>query len=84
MEQLDKHGDNFRTASVEIEVKPEIVAKTSRVTSKAQPASKQTDKQNTGGGKKPGPKRKSKADKVTYENNDLMTIYTYFCLVRQF
>ncbi|KAI8436126.1 hypothetical protein MSG28_004226 [Choristoneura fumiferana] len=69
VEQLDKHGDSFRTASVEIEVKPEIVAKTSRVTSKTQPASKQTDKQNTGGGKKPGPKRKSKADKPERDPN---------------
>ncbi|XP_047995099.1 HMG1/2-like protein [Leguminivora glycinivorella] len=69
VERLDKHGDGFRTASVDVEVKPEVVVKTARVPSKAQPAPKQTEKQNATSAKKPGPKRKSKADKPERDPN---------------
>lgn len=63
MDRLDKHGDPFRTASMEVDVKPEIAPRT-KPSAKAPAAAKQTDKQNAGAPKKPGPKRKSKADKV--------------------
>lgn len=64
VERLDKHGDPFRTATVEVEVKPEITPRAPRAGAKTQTGAKQTDKQNASGGKKPAPKRKSKADKV--------------------
>lgn len=64
VERLDKHGDPFRTASVEVEVKPKVPVRPPRVGAKTQTQSKQVDKQNASGGKKPAPKRKSKADKV--------------------
>lgn len=61
---MDKHGDPFRTATVEVDVKPEVTARPPRAGAKAQAGAKQADKQNVAGGKKPAPKRKSKADKV--------------------
>lgn len=64
--RLDKHGDPFRSMSLEIETKPELVSKVSRPTPKAQLSAKQAEKLNASGGKKPGPKRKSKADKVIF------------------
>lgn len=65
VERLDSHGDGFRTASMEPEIKPEVGSKPSRATPKAQ-TSKQSEKLNATGGKKTGPKRKSKADKVSF------------------
>lgn len=64
VERLDRHGDQFRTASLEVDTKPEVIVRPARAGGKTQAVSKQTDKQNATGGKKPGPKRKSKADKV--------------------
>lgn len=64
MYRLDRHGDQFRTACLEVETKPEVIVRPPRAGGKTQAVSKQTDKQNAGGAKKPGPKRKSKADKV--------------------
>ncbi|XP_013199924.1 uncharacterized protein LOC106142633 [Amyelois transitella] len=68
VERLDSHGDAFRTASMEQETKPEVVSKPTRAPPKAQ-SSKQMDKQNATGGKKPGSKRKSKADKPERDPN---------------
>ncbi|XP_059048609.1 uncharacterized protein LOC131843865 [Achroia grisella] len=68
VERLDGHGDAFRTASVEAEVKPEVLTRPGRTGSKTQ-TSKPIDKQNSTGGKKPGPKRKSKADKPERDPN---------------
>ncbi|KAM3959176.1 uncharacterized protein ACR2FA_006710 [Aphomia sociella] len=68
VERLDRHGDPFRTASVEVEVKQEVVARPGRPGPKAQP-SKPADKQSSSGSKKPGPKRKSKADKPERDPN---------------
>ncbi|XP_026752292.1 uncharacterized protein LOC113512590 [Galleria mellonella] len=68
VERLDRHGDPFRTASVEVEVKPEVVSRPARPAPKTQ-SSKPADKQNSAGGKKPGPKRKSKADKPERDPN---------------
>ncbi|CAG9584838.1 unnamed protein product [Danaus chrysippus] len=69
VERLDKHGDPFRTASVEVEVKPKVPVRPPRVGAKTQTQSKQVDKQNASGGKKPAPKRKSKADKPERDPN---------------
>ncbi|XP_045448436.1 HMG1/2-like protein [Melitaea cinxia] len=68
IERLDKHGDPFRTASFEVEVKPEVTARAPRAGAKTQTAAKQVDKQNTGA-KKPATKRKSKADKPERDPN---------------
>lgn len=70
IERLDKHGDPFRTASFEVEIKPEVTARAPRAGAKTQTAAKQVDKQNTGA-KKPAPKRKSKADKVRANKEQL-------------
>lgn len=66
VERLDKHGDGFRSTAVDtVEVKQEGTVKLPpRAGAKTQAGGKQADKQNAGGGKKPAPKRKSKADKV--------------------
>ncbi|CAH0723220.1 unnamed protein product, partial [Brenthis ino] len=69
VERLDKHGDPFRTATVEVDVKPEVTARPPRASAKAQAGTKQADKQNAAGGKKPAPKRKSKADKPERDPN---------------
>lgn len=66
IERLDKHGDQFRTSSVEMDVKPEMTSRVARPVPKTQQVLKNAEKQNPTGGKKPGPKRKSKADKVNY------------------
>lgn len=70
IERLDKHGDPFRTASFEVEIKPEVTARAPRAGAKTQTAAKQVDKQNTGA-KKPATKRKSKADKVRANKSQL-------------
>lgn len=62
IERLDRHGDGFRAAVTEVEVKPEV-PRAPRPASK-QTTAKPSEKQNTAPVKKPGPKRKSKADKV--------------------
>lgn len=69
VDRLDKHGDQFRTVGVEVETKPEVIVRPPRAGGKAQTVSKQTDKQNATGAKKPGPKRKSKADKPERDPN---------------
>lgn len=67
MERLDRHGDSFRTAATEVDVKTETTTRVARPP-KSSVASKHVEKQNVPAtGKKPGPKRKSKADKVTVE-----------------
>lgn len=68
VERLDKHGDSFRTASVEADIKPEVITSSIKA-SKQQTPVRQIEKQNTTGGKKPASKKKSKADKVqTFES----------------
>ncbi|KPJ08835.1 High mobility group-T protein [Papilio machaon] len=69
VERLDKHGDPFRTTAVEVDVKPEVTSRVARPVTKAQPIQRNTEKQNTTGGKKTGTKRKSKADKPERDPN---------------
>ncbi|CAG4937013.1 unnamed protein product [Parnassius apollo] len=69
IERLDKHGDPFRTTSVEIDVKPELTSRIARPVAKAQPFVRIAEKQNSSTGKKPGSKRKSKADKPERDPN---------------
>ncbi|XP_023944637.2 uncharacterized protein LOC112050577 [Bicyclus anynana] len=69
VERLDKHGDSFRSTTVDVEVKQEVVVKPPRAGAKTQSGGKQTDKQNAGGAKKPAAKRKSKADKPERDPN---------------
>ncbi|XP_072931771.1 uncharacterized protein [Epargyreus clarus] len=69
VERLDKHGDPFRTATVEFDTKPETAPKIPRLGAKAPAPAKPADKQNATGGKKAGPKRKSKADKPERDPN---------------
>ncbi|XP_028163684.1 non-histone protein 10 [Ostrinia furnacalis] len=69
IERLDRHRDGFRTASMEVESRPEVIVKPNRATNKPQTSSKQAEKQTTAGGKKTGPKRKSKADKPERDPN---------------
>ncbi|XP_026487169.1 uncharacterized protein LOC113394171 [Vanessa tameamea] len=69
IERLDKHGDPFRTASVEVETKPEVAPRAPRAGAKTQTTPKQVEKQNTTGAKKPATKRKSKADKPERDPN---------------
>ncbi|XP_021184268.2 uncharacterized protein LOC110372071 [Helicoverpa armigera] len=69
VERLDRHGDQFRTVCLEVETKPEVIVRPPRAGGKTQAVSKQTDKQNAGAAKKPGPKRKSKADKPERDPN---------------
>jgi sugar-specific transcriptional regulator TrmB len=64
VERLDKYRDAFRTASMEVETKPEVIVRPARPVPKTQPVSKQVEKQTAASTKKPGPKRKTKADKV--------------------
>lgn len=64
VETLDGHGDPFRTATIEIDTKPEVLPRVGRVGGKAPTGVKQVDRPAAGAPKKPGPKRKSKADKV--------------------
>ncbi|CAG4990649.1 unnamed protein product [Colias eurytheme] len=68
VERLDKHGDAFRNIPIETEVKPEVFTKTVKG-NKPQTPLRQIDKQNATGGKKPAPKRKSKADKPEKDPN---------------
>lgn len=75
IERLDRHGDGFRTASMEVDTKPEVIVRP-KAGNKAQTGGKQAEKQAAAGGKKPGPKRKSKADKVC------MLCKLYFCLLK--
>lgn len=72
IERLDRHGDPFRSAVLEMDTKSETVQRPARPVAKVQPVAKQTDKQN--GGKKTGAKRKTKAEKV---NN-------YLCFLNNF
>ncbi|KAI5652049.1 HMG (high mobility group) box domain-containing protein [Phthorimaea operculella] len=69
--RLDKHGDPFRTAAMEVDMlRPEVVPKAGRPSAKAQTVAKQADKLNASSlPKKPGPKRKSKADKPEKDPN---------------
>ncbi|CAH0397779.1 unnamed protein product [Chilo suppressalis] len=69
VERLDRHGDTFRTASMEVETKPELVTKPSKPANKTQPTTKQVEKPIPVVGKKPGPKRKTKADKPERDPN---------------
>lgn len=62
VERLDKHGDSFRTASVETDIKPEHV--NSAKSNKTHSQGARLEKPNSTGGKKPASKRKSKGDKV--------------------
>lgn len=72
---MDKHGDPFRTATVEFDTKSETAPKVPRMGAKTPAPAKPAEKQNTAtGGKKAGSKRKSKADKV------LFTFFTAFKL----
>ncbi|CAK1547349.1 unnamed protein product [Leptosia nina] len=68
VERLDKHGDSFRTASIENDMKQEIPHITVKA-NKPQTSARQADKHNATGGKKPAPKRKSKADKPERDPN---------------
>lgn len=67
IERLDRHGDGFRAAVTEVEVKPEV-PRAPRPASK-QTTAKPSEKQSTAPVKKPGPKRKSKADKPEKDPN---------------
>ncbi|KAJ0177367.1 hypothetical protein K1T71_007376 [Dendrolimus kikuchii] len=69
VERLDQHGDQFRAASIEVETKPEVVVNIQKSSAKTTGSTKVTDKQNPASGKKPGPKRKSKADKPERDPN---------------
>lgn len=75
VETLDSHGDPFRTATIEIDTKPEVVPRAGRVAGKTPTGGKQVDRPAAGGPKKPGPKRKSKADKV--KSVGLSSVITY-------
>lgn len=66
VETLDGHGDPFRTATMEIDTKPEVVPRAGRAGGKTPTGGKQVDRPLAGAPKKPGPKRKTKADKVNY------------------
>ncbi|XP_068632092.1 TCF3 fusion partner homolog [Battus philenor] len=68
IERLDKHGDPFRTATLEMDVKPEVT-QIVRPAAKAQPVPRNAEKHNPTGGKKSGPKRKSRADKPERDPN---------------
>lgn len=80
VETLDSHGDPFRTATIEIDTKPEVVPRASRVGGKAPTGGKQVDRSAAGGPKKPGPKRKSKADKVMFAYFSWLLLLVLFCL----
>lgn len=65
MDRLDRHGDRFRTISVEVEARPEVAVRAPRPAGKTSTPAKQTEKPSAAGGKKPATKRKSKGDKVS-------------------
>ncbi|KAL4708700.1 hypothetical protein ACJJTC_017379 [Scirpophaga incertulas] len=69
VERLDSHGDAFRTVSIEMDIKPEVMLRPNRPTNKSQSMPKQLEKQITASGKKPAPKRKTKADKPERDPN---------------
>ncbi|CAB3229816.1 unnamed protein product [Arctia plantaginis] len=69
VERLDNHGDQFRTASLEIDTKPEVTVRPPRAGGKTPAVAKQTEKPSSANPKKPGPKRKSKADKPERDPN---------------
>ncbi|XP_075973807.1 uncharacterized protein LOC142975047 [Anticarsia gemmatalis] len=68
VERLDSHGDQFRTASLEVDTKPEVVVRPPRAGGKTPAVTKQ-EKPSAANPKKPGPKRKSKADKPERDPN---------------
>ncbi|XP_041978033.1 non-histone protein 10 [Aricia agestis] len=70
VERLDKHGDAFRTASLEIDTKPEVVEKAPRTSTKNVTGAKQpSDKTQSNSTKKPATKRKTKAEKPERDPN---------------
>ncbi|CAH2036905.1 unnamed protein product, partial [Iphiclides podalirius] len=69
IERLDKHGDQFRTSSVEVDSKPEMTPRVARPVPKTHQVTRNVEKQNPNGGKKPATKRKSKADKPERDPN---------------
>ncbi|XP_049868897.1 TCF3 fusion partner homolog [Pectinophora gossypiella] len=69
VERLDKYGDPFRTATMEVDIKPDVVPRTGRVGGKTQAVAKVERQQTVTAPKKPGPKRKSKADKPEKDPN---------------
>lgn len=64
VERLDGHGDQFRTASLEIDTKPEVTVRPPKAGGKTPTVTKPTEKPSPANPKKSGTKRKSKADKV--------------------
>lgn len=64
IERLDRHGDPFRTVTMEVDTKSEVNVRPARPGAKTQNTAKSMEKQNTTNVKKPGAKRKTKAEKV--------------------
>ncbi|XP_047504884.1 HMG1/2-like protein [Pieris napi] len=69
VERLDKHGDSFRTAVLESDIKPTHIHSTVKTSKPQSQGARQIEKPSGMGGKKPAPKRKSKGDKPERDPN---------------